>query len=152
VLVSYAGFFPFFPFEIGRKVREEVMGFRFEPIAPSPEETGAAVELWRQLQGVKEVAISFVREGKTEVLPLPGAAFRVLVRVLEELMDGKEVAVVPVAEELTTKEAARIMKVSRPFLVKMLDEGSMRGRRVGKHRRVLLRDVLAYWELFMACK
>jgi excisionase family DNA binding protein len=138
-----------FPFEIGRKVQEEFMGFRFEPIAPSPEETRAARELSWQLQRVKEAGISFVRDGKAEIVPLPGAAFRVLVRVLEELMDGKEVAVVPVAEELTTKEAARIMKVSRPFLAKMLDEGSMRGRKVGKHRRVLIRDVLAYWELFI---
>jgi excisionase family DNA binding protein len=55
---------------------------------------------------------------------------------------------VPTQVEVTTQEAAKIMRVSRPFVVKMVDEASIHGRKVGKHRRVLLRDALAFRALW----
>jgi excisionase family DNA binding protein len=54
------------------------------------------------------------------------------------------VAVVPTLQELSTPQAAKVMKVSRQFLAKMIDRGQIRGRKVGKHRRVHLRDAL-FW-------
>ncbi len=77
-------------------------------------------------------------------LQLPTFAARLLVDALTALADGHAVTVVPVPAELTTQEAADILNVSRPYLIKLLDERKLPHRRVGNRRKVLLEDVLQY--------
>jgi excisionase family DNA binding protein len=75
---------------------------------------------------------------------LPSAALPLLARLLAEMGQGHAVALLPLETELSTQQAAALLNVSRPFLVGLLDQRQLPSRKVGKHRRVLLRDVLDY--------
>ena len=82
--------------------------------------------------------------GRRSVLVLPRPAVRLLVDGLTHIAKGDAVAVLPVNAELTTQQAAELLNVSRPFVIKLLDTGKIRFRKVGTHRRVRFRDVLAF--------
>jgi excisionase family DNA binding protein len=77
-------------------------------------------------------------------IELPAEVYRVLRHVVEALQQGFAVTVMPLTQTLTTQQAADLLGVSRPTLVKLLGRGEIPFERVGTHRRILLRDLLAY--------
>ncbi len=116
----------------------------FEPAVPSEEESSLARESGRRLARLKkgdlEVRIPKLR-GK---VILPASAVRMLVALLSEMGLGKAVAVTPVRAELTTQQAADILGVSRPFLIKQIRLKKLAFRKVGTHRRILYKDLMDY--------
>ncbi|MDR0564509.1 MAG: helix-turn-helix domain-containing protein [Azoarcus sp.] len=117
---------------------------------PTTNETRAAFHGQRVLAawlethpGIQSVQISDGRNPSSSV-ELPGTALRLLVDILGKIAEGNAVQVVPVRAEMTTQEAADLLNVSRPHLVKLLEEGSLPFHKVGKHRRVHVADVMAF--------
>ena len=112
-----------------------------EPVVASATEAALLRALEAQLGALDRA--SLVGADGTQ-LPLPESVRRLLSRAVRELVRGNAVAVVPIRPELTTQEAADLLNVSRPFLVKLLGAGEIPFHRVGTHRRVRLADALAY--------
>jgi excisionase family DNA binding protein len=79
-------------------------------------------------------------------IPLPVEVYTVLKAVVEAMREGRAITVVPLNPRLSTQEAAELLGVSRPTLVKLLEEGALPYEQPGRHRRVKLADVLAYKE------
>lgn len=75
---------------------------------------------------------------------IPAAAYKLLVEILAQMAEGNAVSIVPIKKEITTQEAADILNVSRPYFVKLLEDGKIPYRKVGTRRRVLTTDVLDY--------
>jgi excisionase family DNA binding protein len=82
--------------------------------------------------------------GSHQTFVLPAAAVRLLTDMLGHLANGRTVSVTPDNAELTTRQAADLLNVSRPHLVKLIGEGALPHHMVGTHHRLLLQDVLAY--------
>jgi excisionase family DNA binding protein len=81
-----------------------------------------------------------------EQVELPPEVHRALLQVVTALKAGKAVTVVPQNTSLTTQQAADVLAMSRPTLVKLLESGQIPFERVNHRRKVLLRDVLAFRE------
>ena len=69
-----------------------------------------------------------------------------LLEVLRLVSSGRGFRMIPVESELTTQQAADLLNVSRPFLVKLLEEGEIPFAKTGRHRRVRADDLFAYKE------
>jgi excisionase family DNA binding protein len=77
---------------------------------------------------------------------MPAEVHRVLLQVVESLQAGKAVTVAPLSMTLTTQQAADLLNVSRPTVVKLIEEGQIPFERLSHRRQVRLADVLAYRE------
>lgn len=77
---------------------------------------------------------------------LPEEIYRVLYRVVESMQKGLSVTISPTSQTLTTQQAADLLGISRPTLIKALDEDKLPYTRAGSHRRLALTDVLDYRE------
>lgn len=79
-----------------------------------------------------------------ESLTLPASVVRLLQNILSEIALGNSVALTALEAELSTKQASELLYVSRPFLIKLLEQNEIPFRKVGTHRRVMLQDVISY--------
>lgn len=70
------------------------------------------------------------------VVQVPREVAEVMRQVLASTAAGQSVAVIPHHAELTTQQAADMLGVSRPYLIKQLSEGRIAYRKVGSHRRI----------------
>ena len=96
----------------------------------------------------RAVHIAVVEDGVERVdgsplLKLPPKVLR-LFADLGSLAQGKAVAIMPKDLDVTTQEAAMFLNVSRPYLVRLLDEGKIPHHKVGTHRRIRFEDVVKY--------
>lgn len=83
-------------------------------------------------------------DGKKQVIPFP--LYDTLTTIVDALAHNKAVSITPTDTKLTTQQAADYLQISRPTLVKILESGDIPFTTVGRHRRVLLADLIQYEE------
>jgi excisionase family DNA binding protein len=79
-----------------------------------------------------------------EEILLPESVYNALRQVIHALSSGQAVTIIPHDREMTTQEAADFLNVSRPYLIKLLEQGEIPYIKVGSHRRVRSQDIMAY--------
>lgn len=103
------------------------------------------------LDNSNAVNIAVVEDGvekldHSPLLRLPPKVLRLIADLLGSLAEGKAVSVVPKDLDVTTQEAAMFLNVSRPYLIRLLEEGKIRFHKVGSHRRIRFDDLVRYKE------
>ncbi len=119
------------------------------PVSPTPSESAMAGDSSRQLASLLsgrdgEAVRIAIEEKPGEVISIPLSALRLLADILTEMSKGNAVTFIPIHAELTTQQAADFLNVSRPFVVKLIEEKKLPCRKVGTHRRVLFEDLLDF--------
>lgn len=100
-------------------------------------------ELARRGVAVPPPAPALVNADGTR-LEVPAPVFDALVHMATAMAQGQGVTVMPLSALLTTQEAADLLGISRPTLVRLLEDGEIAHEQRGRHRRILLSDLLAY--------
>lgn len=81
-----------------------------------------------------------------EFITIPKKALALLSAILQNMAEGKTISIVPSNSEVSTQQAADMLNISRPHLVKLLEAKQIPFKKVGSHRRVLLKDIIEYKE------
>ena len=119
-----------------------------KPGSPSEEDMAAARVASRALARLSGHGCVRVEakgdQDESQSFILPAAAVRLLTDMMTHLAEGRGVSVMPDNAELTTKQGADMLNVSRPYLVGLLQAGKLAHHMVGTHRRVFVRDLLNY--------
>ena len=124
------------------------LAFPHRQLAPSALEAALARDSGRRLSPYARcggsLSVRVLDAEQDQPLELPAGAVALLMDILEAMAAGQGVSLVPENAELTTVQAAAMLNVSRPYLIKLLHENAIPHRKVGKHRRIRMEDVMAY--------
>ena len=115
---------------------------------PEESESATALRAARALTTEREtgapVAYFISDSMREEPIKLPAAAVAILRDVLAYMSHGHGITLFPRLAEVTTMEAADILNVSRPYVIKLLEAGDISYRMVGRHRRIPLNELISY--------
>jgi excisionase family DNA binding protein len=113
-----------------------------EPITPSDSDQPTL----KKMKGVlgNDACLPKLVGPRGEEIILPKSIFHVLQQIVFHMMHGRAITVVPINKELTTQEAANLLNVSRPYLVRLLEDGHIPFIKVGTHRRIRFSDLMTY--------
>ncbi len=111
---------------------------------PSPSDSQIAQDSQAVLAKHRTKNLELQVVGSSDKLTLSVAATNLLEQILQEMAGGRAVKLTSLEAELTSQQAADLLFVSRPYFIKLLERGTIPFRKVGKHRRIQLADVIHY--------
>jgi len=115
---------------------------------PTPEEAEKAKKastfLARNMNKQGGLSLHVKQGTNGAVVELPPAVSRLMLDLLLFISKGEAVTLVPFGAELSTQQAADMLNVSRPFLVKLIENNEVPHYKVGTHRRIRAKDLFAY--------
>ena len=97
-----------------------------------------------EIKGRKEKGVKIKIQETGAFISIPKKALSLLFSIVANMAEGKSITLIPSDSELTTSQAADMLNVSRPHVVKLLEQGEIPFKKVGKHRRIALQDVIKY--------
>lgn len=120
-----------------------------EPFVADEAEAVIARTAADQLKAVAEAneSVKITVDGNRDnkiIVPLPARAVALIYEVLEAMANRTPMSLIPHEAELTTQQAADYLNVSRPHLIRQLENGKLEYRKVGSHRRVRFADLIEY--------
>lgn len=83
-------------------------------------------------------------KGEHPSVEVPPAALKLIGQLLGAMSEGRPITLMPAKREFTTVEAAHFLNVSRPFVIKEIEEGRLPHRMVGTHRRISFDDLMKH--------
>jgi excisionase family DNA binding protein len=110
------------------------------PVALPESEDGQIQELNRMLQLGSPALVG----ADGERLELPNTVYRLLKDIARNMQLGRAIVLIPENQQLTTQRASDLLGVSRPHLIKMLEAGELPYHKSGSHRRIYLKDLVAF--------
>jgi excisionase family DNA binding protein len=117
---------------------------RAGPVQASEREVQAARQIDAMFHGPRGGRAAKLIAPTGEQVELPGALSQALRQVVHLLAEGHAVSIVPHGKMLTTQQAADLLNMSRPYLIRLLEAGKISFTKVGTHRRIRLDDLLRY--------
>ena len=120
-----------------------------EPIIPKEHDIALAGKSSKELAAVfpkkeKDFQMVVMVDKRETKITFPFSAIKLLLQILTQMAEGNAVTLIPIHAELTTQEAANLLNVSRPFLIKLLEKKKIPFHKVGTHRRVRFIDLLHF--------
>lgn len=79
-----------------------------------------------------------------KAITIPESVYQVLRQIIHAMALGQAISIAPQDQEMTTQQAADILNVSRPYLIKLLEQGEIPYIKVGTHRRIRHQDLISY--------
>lgn len=123
------------------------------PLKTTKEDQQLAAQIIPNFEVATQKALKSRKKGvliqlkeSSEVFNIPKSALSLLLAILQEMSEGKSISIHPNDAELSTQEAADLLKISRPHLIKLLEMGHIPFKKVGTHRRIPLEAILNYVE------
>lgn len=124
------------------------MAISYRQLPPNEQESEVArlskQQLSRHTKEDQPLTLKVIDAEQEDPIQLPAGAVSMLMDILGAMAAGQGITLIPEKAELTTGQVAQILNVSRPYVVKLLEEGVIPHRKVGKHRRILIEDVMHY--------
>ena len=105
------------------------------------EELNEIIELVKKISNMDKFIMT---KADGEAIELPQVISQVLYEIITILSQGGSMTIIPMDKELTTQQAADILNVSRPYLVKLLENDIIPYHKTGTHRKILMKDLIEY--------